>query len=150
VSMAGVSFRFSGEANLLSEQIDMQLTLGGEELPKEVRGLQVPVQGTMSKPKLEQSKLVEAIGQRGIDALIEQGLEEASEGSGDNGDGGSAAEKILGDLLGGQGNGDGEESKSESEFDSDSGNKKQDDSSKDDEEEKDNDQPRNPLEGLFD
>jgi hypothetical protein len=151
IALSGVVLSFAGSANLETERLDMRMTLAGSELPSALRGLEVPLAGTISNPKLEERKLVEAIGRQGIQALIQRGLGEALKRQGDrekqdqegqrqrNGGG------LLDDLLGGNRQGN-EQDGQQRGSDQESNQQQQD---QQDQQQQDEGRPANPFESIF-
>ncbi len=74
-------FNFAGGVNLANGNLmGMKLTLQGEALPEEVRGLTLPMTGTIQQPKLDLDQLPKAMLRQGIEQGIRQGLEDLIRG----------------------------------------------------------------------
>ena len=92
IDVSGVRFTFSGGVNLArGGELDMSVALGGSRLPRELRGVAVPVAGTATSPKLGEGAVEKILVQAGARGVLERAL----------GDDGKAAGALLDAVLGG-------------------------------------------------
>jgi hypothetical protein len=128
----------------------MQLTLAGQRMPQAVRGLSVPLTGTINNPKLSKTKFVEAIGRQGLQQLLQRGLDEAAKDDGQtqqkNGQNDKReVEDILGDII----RGGRKDSAPTQQRNNQNDQKQQPNQKPNEDDENQPDKPKNPLEGLF-
>lgn len=62
---------FAGTVNLDTQALNLDMTFAGDAYPREMRGLTVPLEGTVDDPELDEGRLTELLVRRGIQRGLE-------------------------------------------------------------------------------